>query len=146
MADPITMVNNALAVLQKLKAATDAMKLADVNLLVADLKIALADIKGELADQKEENLRLAQELRQALATKDEPQPNVEFRDDAYWYAGEVPTGRPPGPFCPRCFEAAKRLMTMKRTTGPHVSLGKWFCNECRSHYSGGTGFGSKVKA
>ena len=64
MADPLSSITSAFAILKSLREISDKLRNAEMKGLIADLTVDLAEVKMKLAESMEENLELRNKIRQ----------------------------------------------------------------------------------
>lgn len=133
MSDVIKTIGSAIEAVKILADLAKTAKNADAKMAIADLSVALADIKLEVAALKEENLRLAGELRSAIEKPDR-RDSIMLQDGVYFVKGGTPDAPNDGPFCTRCFDVDDNLIRLTEFTGAFRTFGRWKCPECREHF------------
>ena len=74
MAEIISSVSSAIAIVKKLKEVSDKIKDANFKNLLADLNLELAEIKTQVAEVMEENTRLKAKISSLESTEGEKCP------------------------------------------------------------------------
>jgi len=118
-------IEDIYSALKRAKEISDRIKNADLLDVLADLKFQVSDLKEEIVRLREENTNLRDQ--KDLRTK------VVFRDDVYYLSEPVP-GLSRGPFCPKCWENAGKLITLK----------KHWCHVCKAPYAPGETPGPRI--
>lgn len=100
-------IDNAIALVQRLREISRSAKEAEIRNVIADLSIELADAKGHIATLKLENTRLNEEKRELEARLLDTKPKPEVKWGCYRFEGEDNL------YCPACYDTkgVKHLAT-----------------------------------
>lgn len=115
---------------KRLLEAAKKLQDAETKNLVADLNLNIAELKTRVVELQEENVQLKAQLRQRedVAVLRE---KLEIRQNVYFFRTPI-EGRPPGPYCPRCFDTGKQLVLVTEFSGAFRAVGKYNCPECKA--------------
>ncbi|MCK5771640.1 hypothetical protein [Algiphilus sp.] len=75
----ISSLSHAISIAYRLKEVSENVKSAEFKNLLADLSLELADVKLKLASVLEENIRLAEQVRELEAVESDPCPKCRKR-------------------------------------------------------------------
>ncbi|MCE3106952.1 hypothetical protein ACVST0_18110 [Yersinia enterocolitica] len=129
----IESVKLALNIAKDLKTATAAYTEAETRLKLSELYINLSDARISLADAQEEIHDLKNQIRE-LNEKLNSSDELEYKNGLYYRKVEI-SGKPNGPFCPKCYEGVqKKMATVHTVSGPFATFGNYKCTSCDSFY------------
>lgn len=126
--DIIAGIQNALAIVGKLRELGKTIEDAEFKMMLADLSNELADAKLEAANLKIELARLTDEnqsLSDRLNTKETLKP--EFVDGGYRFPGDD------GLYCTGCFDSKGEKIRLGEAPNNLSSFGHWRCPVCRNY-------------
>lgn len=109
--DVIALAQSAIDLANGIRGVADKMKDADVQNLIADLRMALVDLKLAVATLKDENLSLADQIRELESRRDEEIDSALVRKGNL-YEWRVATGKTTGPFCMACWDNDRKLINL----------------------------------
>ena len=133
MADLLATLSGVIETAKKLLQLSSKIRDAESRNLIADLNLALAELKIQLADMQEENRRLREELA-AKTQRENYRAQLKLRQGLYYFE-EPPAGRAGGPYCPRCFDVAEKLVLVNETPPLMRDLARYICPNCKATYS-----------
>lgn len=133
MADPLSIVSEAIRTLQKLREVTQKMKHVELLNLVADLSLNLAELKLQVAELQEENGSLKAELKKN-AQSSSFREKLVLRDRLYFFK-EPQENRPVGPYCTRCYDVEEKLVLVTEMPRVVRNIAKYSCPNCKTNYS-----------
>ncbi len=132
MAELIGTLTTVIGIAAKLREVAKKVHDADTKNLIADLNLQLADLKMQIADLQQENLSLRAAIGEARQHLD-IRSKLEVRDKVHFLTESGP-GRPPGPYCPRCFDADEKLILVTELGPEFQVFGRYRCNNCKGTY------------
>jgi uncharacterized small protein (DUF1192 family) len=133
MADPLSIVSEAIRTLQKLREVTQKMKHVELLNLVADLSLNLAELKLQVAELQEENGSLKAELKKN-AQSSSFREKLVLKGSTYFFK-EPQENRPDGPYCTRCYDVEEKLVLVTELERAFNPIAKYICPNCKAHYS-----------
>ena len=125
--DIIAGIQNALAIVGKLRELGKTVEDAEFKMMLADLSNELADEKLEAANLKMEIARLStenQSLTDRLNTKETVRP--VFADGGYRFPGDD------GLYCTGCFDSRGEKIRLGQSPIAFQSHGHWRCPVCKT--------------
>lgn len=134
-------VDKLIAAVTKVREVAKKSRNAELLSAIADLTLDTAQIKMEMAALRNENTRIREE-------RDELRRRVDLRDkvklsNGLYFLAEPVTGYGSGPFCPVCFDADSKLITLTAVlqqsqvtkTLPLPVQNGWRCGACKSLFN-----------
>lgn len=79
---------------------------------------------------REENLALKERVRDLEASA-QIEASLNWDGVVYWRGGE---DEKEGPYCPRCWDAEKKLLRLQHVPGGDSIRRHWRCYECKNNY------------
>ena len=117
-------ITGVIGLVQKAKQLADQLKSLELKEVIVDLQGKLLDLKQEIVQLRDENQRLTEDLKCALAP-----PEVTLKDGVY-YKGED------GPFCTACYDSGRKMIRVTDVThDERVVMGiRRKCPACKAEY------------
>ncbi|HYV97616.1 MAG TPA: hypothetical protein VE967_09195 [Gemmatimonadaceae bacterium] len=122
----LSAIKSAAEIVKVIRSADAGMEKAELKLKIAELAESLADARLAVVDAQEQIITLQRQLTEA-ARLAEVHERVERRNSVYYLRDADSES---GPYCPRCYEVDRKLVSLRPPPRPMRHLGQWQCPNC----------------